>query len=342
MRQSAFELKFFISTILLAMIASGCGKQSEMLVNQPEPGSSNTVTPSPLPTEESTATHTLSSTPISSSTPTDAPMLTPSEPPTSSSTAISPTDIPIPPTDITPTVAPMVEVGQHPYTSEVQVADITHNTQTVKVEYLLYLPDTYGQDPQQKWPLILFLHGSGEHGKDLELLRVCEFPKLLDQQTDFPFIVVSPLLPLEANWAWSDRIDVLAFLIDQIQAAYAVDATRIYVTGLSAGGFGTWEFALRYPKRFAAIVPIAGGYRYKSDLIPENLCDLKDVSVWVFHGAQDNIVLPSQAEIMVDTLQTCGGKVRYTLYPEANHEDTWRFAYTDPKLYEWLLEQSLP
>jgi predicted peptidase len=244
------------------------------------------------------------------------------------------------PTDIPPTATAVVRIGQHPYSSEIQVVDPNHNTQTVKVEYLLYLPDTYGQDPQQKWPLILFLHGSGEQGKGLELLRLCEFPKLLDQQPDFPFIVVSPLLPLEADWSWSDRIDALAVLLDQIQATYAVDATRMYVTGLSAGGFGTWEFALRYPKRFAAIVPIAGGYRFRSDLTPENICDLKRVPVWVFHGAQDTIVLPNQAKIMVDALQACSGEVRFTLYPEANHEDSWKLTYADPELYEWLLEQS--
>jgi predicted peptidase len=341
MRQSALELKFLIGMIVLTMIISGCGGQSEMPVGQPETGSPNTATPSPLPTKGPTATHTLSPPPTPSSTPTDAPMPTPSTPPTSSPAPVPPTDTPTLPTDIPPTATSVVRVGQHPYSSEVQVVDTNHNTQTVKVEYLLYLPDTYGKDPQQKWPLILFLHGSGEQGKDLELLRLCEFPKLLDQQTDFPFIVVSPLLPLEANRWWSDRIDALTVLLDQIQAAYAVDATRTYVTGLSAGGFGTWEFALRYPKRFAAIVPIAGGYRYGSDLLPENICDLKDVSVWAFHGAQDNIVLPSQTEIMVDTLQACGGEVRFTLYSEANHEDSWRLAYADPELYEWLLEQSL-
>ncbi len=124
-------------------------------------------------------------------------------------------------------------------------------------------------------------------------------------------------------------------------ANYAVDSNRIYLTGLSMGGFGTWRLALRYPERFAAIVPIAGGYITESDAIPENICDLKDVPIWAFHGAQDTVVLPRQSEIMVNALQGCDGHVRFTPYTGAEHEGSWQLAYADPELYEWLLQQTL-
>jgi predicted peptidase len=234
-----------------------------------------------------------------------------------------------------------MRIGQHPYSSRVQIEEAHPITKTADVNYLLYLPGDYGRDPQQKWPLILFLHGSGERGNDLELLKRQPLPKTLDQMKDFPFIVLSPQLPL-AMGNWSDLIDPVKALLDQIQASYSVDNQRVYLTGLSMGGFGTWEFALRYPQRFAAIVPIAGGFRFQSHAIPENICDLKDLPVWVFHGARDTNVLPAQSEEMVEALRACGGKVRFTLYPDADHSASWTRAYANPDVYKWLLDKRLP
>jgi predicted peptidase len=102
------------------------------------------------------------------------------------------------------------------------------------------------------------------------------------------------------------------------------------------GGFGTWEFALRYPQRFAAIVPVAGGYIYQSAALPPNLCDLKDLPVWVFHGGKDTNVAPEQGTSLVDALKACHGNVRLTFYPDANHADTAAKAYTTPELFQWL------
>ena len=252
--------------------------------------------------------------------------------------------LPVPPRE-TPTglsrSAPVgVRTGHHPYSLTVRIERASHPTQAVDVNYLLYLPDTYGKDPQQLWPLILFLHGSGARGSDFEILRHEGFLKTLIRKDDFPFVVVSPQLPRELK-RWSDMIDPLTVLLDHIQATYSVDPQRAYLTGLSMGGFGTWEFALRYPRRFAAIVPIAGGYIHRSDAIPENICELKDVPVWAFHGAQDSAVRPAQSEELVKALEACGGNVRLTLYPDAGHVDAWEQAYADPALYKWLLAQRL-
>ena len=258
----------------------------------------------------------------------------------SPSSALPPSPTREAPTDISPASTAVVSIGQHPYSFKVQIESASNITKAVEVNYLLYLPDDYGKDPQQKWSLILFLHGVGERGSDLERLKQQPLPKTLDQQRSFPFIVVSPQLPL-AMEDWSDLIDPVKLLLDQIQVTYSVDTQRVYLTGLSMGGFGAWKFALRYPRRFAAIVPIAGGYRYQSNATPENICDLKDLPVWVFHGARDTIVVPSRSEAMVGALKACGGNVRFTLYPDADHVASWTRAYADPELYKWLLEQKL-
>jgi len=246
----------------------------------------------------------------------------------------------IPAPEVTvPTLTPTVSVGQHPYTATVQIENKFHVVQTVQVDYLLYLPDAYGQDPQQKWPLILFLHGRGERGDDLELLKKNPIPQILEQQAGFPAMVVSPQLSRQKMW-WSDMIDPLNALLYQIQAEYSVDPQRIYLTGLSMGGFGAWEFALRYPQRFAAVVPIAGGYKEGDSIIPENICDLKEVPIWVFHGAHDTIVKPVMSEVLVDALKACGSNVRFTLYADAEHEESFLWAYADPELYDWVFAQT--
>jgi predicted peptidase len=220
------------------------------------------------------------------------------------------------------------------------------------VRYLLYLPGDYGKDPKQQWPLILFLHGSGSIGNDLNLLKNAMLPWMLETKTDFPFIVISPQLPGPGAWTseqsatqiqdWSPLIDPLNVLLDQLPAQYAVDTQRLYLTGLSLGGFGTWEFALRYPQRFAAIVPVAGGYLFNSSAIPPGICTLKDLPVWVFYGGQDTVVQPVQSSSMIKALQDCGGNVHATFYPDATHEQTWQRAYIDPALWQWLLQQSKP
>jgi predicted peptidase len=238
------------------------------------------------------------------------------------------------------TPTPLPEPGQHPQHAVIQVDRNEQGIQEVPVNYLLYLPAGYGREPGKEWPLILFLHGRGERGDDLALLKRHPLPEMLARQADFPFIVVSPQLSLDQLW-WSAMIDPLNTLLDQVVARYAVDSRRIYLTGLSMGGFGTWEFALRYPERFAAIVPIAGGWQEYSLQAPQNICALKNVPTWVFYGAQDTIVNPMQSQVLVAALQACGGEVRSTVYPDADHEGSWRRAYADPQLYAWLLEHSL-
>jgi predicted peptidase len=201
-------------------------------------------------------------------------------------------------------------------------------TKKVNLKYLLYLPKSYGEKKDQKWPVMLFLHGAGERGDDINLVKKHGPPKLIDQGKEFPFIVVSPQCPTN-SW-WPEQIDALVALLDEVQSKYAVDPDRVYLTGLSMGGFGSWALACRYPERFAAVVPICGGGdRYL-------VSRLKNVAVWAFHGGKDPVVPLQASTDMVEALKKAGGDVQLTVYPEAQH-DSWTETYNNPKLYEWLL-----
>lgn len=195
-------------------------------------------------------------------------------------------------------------------------------------KYLVSTPPAYNRDKSSKWPLIVFLHGSGERGDDLNLLKTQGLPKLLLSRKDLPFIIVSPqCLPNESWNPWE-----VNFLIDQIRRKFRVDDDRIYLTGLSMGGTGTWATAWQFPERFAAIAPICGSFP------AERMTTMRDLPVWVFHGAKDPLAPIISDEQCVAALQKIGGHVRFTFYPDGEH-DVWTRAYADPRLYSWLLEQ---
>ena len=194
------------------------------------------------------------------------------------------------------------------------------------MKYLLYLPKDYEQKPS--WPLMLFLHGAGERGDNLEVVKMHGPPKLIEAGRQFPFIVVSPQCPKDGWW---EPLEVRT-LLDEIVGKYKVDKDRIYVTGLSMGGFGTWSLAALQPDRFAAIVPICGG----GD--PQWAKRIAHVPAWVFHGAKDPAVPLERSKKMVEALKKSGGDPKFTVYPEAGH-DAWTETYANPQLYEWLLQQ---
>lgn len=200
---------------------------------------------------------------------------------------------------------------------------------TLSANYLLYLPKDYNES-EKNFPLVLFLHGAGERGTDIEKVKTHGLPKLIHQGKDFPFIVVSPQCPDDIFW----NTDILISLLDEVIAKYEVDTSRIYVTGLSMGGHGTWELAIRQPNRFAAIAPVCGW----TDT--SKACLISNIPAWVFHGAKDNVVPVKAAEDMVDALRKCGSNVKLTIYPEANH-DSWTETYNNDELYKWFLDQSL-
>jgi len=205
-------------------------------------------------------------------------------------------------------------------------------TKTVNLNYLLYLPNDYSSS-KQNFPLILFLHGAGERGDDLELVKIHGIPKIVEQGQDFPFIAISPQCPIDKWWVDPWLIEALNALLDQTIANYRVDESRVYLTGLSMGGFGTWYLSMAYPEKFAAIAPICGGG------MPWMAFRIKDVPVWAFHGAIDPVVPVQRSEEIVEALKKIGGNVKFTVYPETGH-DSWTETYNNPELYKWFLEHS--
>lgn len=201
-------------------------------------------------------------------------------------------------------------------------------TKTVSGDYLLYLPEGYKPEGKERYPLMLFLHGFGERGDNLEQIKVHGPFKEIAKGRKFPFIIVAPQMPLtETSW----DVDKLTGLLDDIESKYRVDKKREYVTGISMGGFGTWALASYTPARFAAAVPICGGGNFLTAF------QLKNVPVWAFHGDKDPTVPIAQDQSMVDAMKSVGGDVKFTIIPGGLH-DVWTPIYAGTEIYDWLLQ----
>ena len=211
------------------------------------------------------------------------------------------------------------------------------NPKTLQKElsYLQFLPKGYQADSKKRWPLILFLHGSGERGTDIWKVAVHGPPKIVEKDPDFPFIVISPQCPEGEIWS----SEVLLWLLTKVEQQLRVDPARVYLTGLSMGGYGTWDLGLTHPERFAAIVPICGGGQLVPIIVAEGAKQeaLRSLGVWAFHGGKDTVVPSEESERLVNLLKSKGAQdVKLTVYPEAGH-DSWTEAYNDPEVYKWLL-----
>lgn len=204
-------------------------------------------------------------------------------------------------------------------------------TRSISLGYWLYLPPDY--DQQKTWPLVIFLHGLGERGSDLEKVKIHGLARNIAEGEDFPFIAVSPQCP--DTTVWPEQVEALNDLLDHIIANHRVDIKHIYLTGLSMGGYGTWAWAARYPERFAAIAPICGGGNW---WMPERL---KHTPIWAFHGDADEVVPLAESERMVSRIQELGGDIRLTVYPDVAH-NSWEVTYNNPELYTWFLSHQLP
>lgn len=202
-----------------------------------------------------------------------------------------------------------------------------------RLDYLVHVPP--GVAPDGGWPLVLFLHGAGERGRDLELVKREGLPRVVEHGHGASFVAVAPQCPTGATWQPHAR--TLLALLDHLLATRPIDAARVYLTGISMGGYGTWALAVSNPGRFAAIVPICGG-GLRSLGFPERVRELAHLPVWAFHGALDDIVPLDESRRLVDALTAAGGDARLTVYPDLGH-DSWTRAYADPALFEWLLSQ---
>ena len=199
------------------------------------------------------------------------------------------------------------------------------------LNYLLFMPRDSSAVENGKFPLIISLHGIGERGEDLWRVKGDGLPKILDGKDTFPFIVVSPQCPSTTEWYY-DRTDIkLNKLLDSVIARYSIDTTRIYLTGFSMGAIGTLDFSIRYPNRFTALIPIA--FRIEDGW---DLCAIKDIPLWGFHGQNDPIIPLYKAQSVITTLINCGGSPIFTIYPDLFH-DAWTRTYNNPDIYDWLL-----
>jgi predicted peptidase len=193
-------------------------------------------------------------------------------------------------------------------------------------KYLVFLPENYGKT-KQRFPLIMYLHGGSLRGNNVERVRTLGLPQLVEQDKSFPFIVVSPLCP--AGEIWTDT-EMLIGILDEVVAKYSVDAERVYLTGHSMGGRGTWYLSYKHPERFAAIAPMSS-----VSTISAWTNKLKDVPVWAFHGAKDNIALIEESKTLVDALKALGGDVKFTELADRDHFIL--DMYENKQLYEWFL-----
>jgi predicted peptidase len=222
----------------------------------------------------------------------------------------------------------------------------TYDDRGFTLPYRLLKPRDY--DPQKKYPLVVFLHGAGECGND-------NFKQLVHGMNDFasdvimakyPAFVVAPQCPEGRKWVEVDwqleahtlpesasvSLEATLRLIDAMQKEFAIDAGRIYITGLSMGGYGAWDALARKPELFAAAAIICGG----GD--PAVAARFKDVPLWAFHGDQDEGVKPKRSREMIEALKAAGGSPKYTEYKGVGH-DSWTITYANPELYAWLFAQ---
>lgn len=212
------------------------------------------------------------------------------------------------------------------------ISDEKETVSVEKIEYYLYFPKGYEEEKNDKFPLLLFLHGGGESGGELEELKTNGPPKLLAEGKEFPFLILAPQNPYKKKW-WNTR--AVMQLLDTIIATNRVDTDRIYLTGLSRGGGAAWELAVQYPDKFAALAVVCG-----MTPVPYASWINKNMPIWVFHGTEDKSIPISESENMVKRLEEMGYDVTFTRYEGVGH-NAWVKAYTTEELYTWFMKQKL-
>jgi acetyl esterase/lipase len=212
--------------------------------------------------------------------------------------------------------------------------------------FQVYLPEAFRRDDRKQWPVILFLHGRGERGSEGMWQTQIGLPQAVrDHPERWPFVIVMPQCPLPHYWTDPEMLTMAMDALDRETAEFHLDPERTYLTGLSLGGYGAWELARLHPRRWAAVAIAAGGvfwsyaperWQQASTLPAEYAHALGRTPVWLFHGSEDNVVVPRQSELMFDALKAAGGHVRLWVF-QGLHHDCWTRAYNEPELPRWLL-----
>lgn len=206
--------------------------------------------------------------------------------------------------------------------------------------YQVFIPGPC--EPNRKLPVVLFLHGVGERGDDGEVqTEVGIGPAIRKDPARFPCLVVFPQCARNASWNTPDMQAYALQALADVVAELNGDEERRYLTGISMGGYGTWDIAARHSREFAAFAPICGGVRRpfgprSTKVMQDHMRTIGSTPVWVFHGGADNVVPVTESREAVAALQAVGGNVRYTEYPGVGH-NSWDLAYAEPELMPWLL-----
>ena len=200
--------------------------------------------------------------------------------------------------------------------------------------YLLYLPEEYDSD-DKKWPLLLFLHGRGESNGSLDVVKTWGPPRWIEMGEKYPYVVASPQCPADQAWSDTQQQSYLLGLLNYLQDSFKIDTDRIYLTGLSMGGYGSLILAADQPGRFAALLSISCGGK------TEDAARLKDVPIWIFAGRDDETVPYEWSANMADALIKAGNQ--HVLFTSVEHigHNCWSAAYALPGVYDWLDAQSL-
>jgi predicted peptidase len=210
---------------------------------------------------------------------------------------------------------------------EEQVKDV------VQYDYLTYLPSEYQNDEENEWPLIIFLHGASLRGNNLEKIKKYGLPKLVSEGEEFDFIIISPQCPLYKDWS-SDIWFPLTF--EDIKNKFKIDTNRVYLTGLSLGGEGTWYISEEYSNRFAAIAPVCGRISHISS-IKKDVDKISSLPIWIFHGVKDCVYSVEESDEMYHLLKELNPEIKYTRYSNLGHGATHDSTYRSTELYDWFL-----
>jgi predicted esterase len=210
---------------------------------------------------------------------------------------------------------------------------LNQNPRDVHYQYLRYLPKTYETDTLKKWPLIIYLHGGSDRGNDLNKLYASGIPDQIFRGREFPFIIISPQCPEHIRWSTDNWFENF---FEEVVARYRIDTNRVYLTGFSLGGSGTWYLAAKYPDKFTAIAPISG-FTSHMDFIDNNIDKLSDIPIWAFHGKIDNVVPFEETERIVKKLTGKNSELKFSIEPEVGHWIHW-LVYPNQELYDWFLK----
>ena len=203
----------------------------------------------------------------------------------------------------------------------------------VRYDYLTYLPKNYDADLATKWPTIIFLHGGSSRGSDLIRVKANGIPDRIERGKEVPFIVIAPQCPIDKRWETDDWFGIF---YREITTRYRIDTSRIYLTGLSLGGSGTWYLAMKHPSTFAAIAPISGKTSHLQFLM-DSACTLAGIPIWIFHGKDDEIVDVNETYLIAKRLDQCNVSYSLSIFDGQKHRQTPWEVYGEDTIYRWFL-----